>query len=477
VPGGVIALAAGLAAAAVLLLDDPRRRRWAMVAAGVLAAAGLATLLDADSLDGHLGLAGAGVVAGALVVLGLGLLVRDRPALFAGLAFAALPFRFPVPVGDDTAYLLVALYGVIAAGVIARRPQRVDLPPVARRLNWALAAFVALYAAQTLYSTDVEHAVKITCFFLVPFSLLYRLLLDLEWTPKLLRTAFAVSVGLALVFAAIGLVEYATRRLLIFNEKVLLANEIKPYFRVNSLFFDPNIYGRFLAITTVVVAGVLLWRRTRRDVLLAALALTVLWAGLVVSLSESSFAALLVGLAVLAALAWRPLPVLAAAGAAAAVLVVVVIAAPGAIGLKEHSFESVNKATSGRASLIRGGASMARDRPVYGFGSGSFSERYRARKHLLSKRSPAESHTIPVTIAAEQGAIGLIAYGVLLACAAMVLFGRVRRDLRADRVIVAAAFSALFVHTLVYAAFLEDPLTWSLLALAVGLRVRSAVPA
>ena len=34
---------------------------------------------------------------------------------------------------------------------------------------------------------------------------------------------------------------------------------------------------------------------------------------------------------------------------------------------------------------------------------------------------------------------------------------------------VAAAFCALVLHTLVYAAFLEDPLTWALLALAGAL--------
>ena len=57
---------------------------------------------------------------------------------------------------------------------------------------------------------------------------------------------------------------------------------------------------------------------------------------------------------------------------------------------------------------------MFADRPVYGYGSGSFAERYRERENLLSERSPAESHTIPVTVAAEQGVIGLAAYVVLL---------------------------------------------------------------
>ena len=44
---------------------------------------------------------------------------------------------------------------------------------------------------------------------------------------------------------------------------MLEANELKPYFRVNSLFFDPNIYGRFLALTMIVLAASLLWPRAR----------------------------------------------------------------------------------------------------------------------------------------------------------------------------------------------------------------------
>ena len=84
---------------------------------------------------------------------------------------------------------------------------------------------------------------------------------------------------------------------------------------MNSLFFDPNVYGRFLALVMVVLAGVLLWAPARRDVARVAVGLALLWAALVLTLSESSFAALLVGLAVLAALRWRSLPVLAVCGA------------------------------------------------------------------------------------------------------------------------------------------------------------------
>ena len=49
---------------------------------------------------------------------------------------------------------------------------------------------------------------------------------------------------------------------------------------------------------------------------------------------------------------------------------------------------------------------MVADRPLTGFGSGSFADRYRVREHVISSRLSAESHTIPITIAAEQGAVG-----------------------------------------------------------------------
>ncbi len=81
-------------------------------------------------------------------------------------------------------------------------------------------------------------------------------------------------------------------------------------------------------------------------------------------------------------------------------------------------------------------------------------------------------------MAAEQGLIGLAAYGWLLLTAFALIFGGLKRTLRrrpatvvlVGRCVVAAAFCALLLHTLVYAAFLEDPLTWTLLAIAAALR-------
>ena len=487
---GTVALAAAVAAAGVLVLPDPRSRAWAMPVALLLALGAVALISGStitDDLSGRAALVAAGGAVALAALVALTVLFVKRPSWFVLAVIFTLPFRIPVPTGDDdTASLLVPLYGVLAAGVLAHlwrvsRGQVEDVladDPRARRVTQALAILVVLYALQAVYSPDLEHAVKTLGFFYVPFAVGFRLLVEVRWSRRLVLQALGGTVALALLFAAVGFVELATGRLLISNEKVLSANDLKPYFRVNSLFFDPNVYGRFLALVMVVLAGVLLWAPARRDVARVAVGLALLWAALVLTLSESSFAALLVGLAVLAALRWRSPPVLAVCGGALAIGLALVLLAPGQLGVSSGSFAALNDASSGRAKLVRGGLEMAADRPIAGFGSGSFADRYRERERVVSPRISAESHTIPVTVAAEQGVIGLAAYAWLLFAAFELMFGGLKRTLRrrrasvvlVSRCVVAAGFCALLLHTIVYAAFLEDPLTWTLLAMAAALR-------
>ena len=64
-------------------------------------------------------------------------------------------------------------------------------------------------------------------------------------------------VALAIVFALLGFVEYDTKTLLL-NPKLIAANDLHAYFTVNSVFFDPDIFGRFLAIVMIALAGLLL---------------------------------------------------------------------------------------------------------------------------------------------------------------------------------------------------------------------------
>ena len=126
---------------------------------------------------------------------------------------------------------------------------------------------------------------------------------------------------------------------------------------------------------------------------------------------------------------------------------------------------------------------MFGDRPLQGYGSGSFNEEFVEREDVSEERADAASHTIPMTIAAEQGVIGIFSYVLVLYAAATLLFSALGGLRERDppwwllaRGIVAAAFTALFVHTLAYAAFLEDPLTWALLGIAIGVTSAAPVP-
>jgi O-antigen ligase len=245
---------------------------------------------------------------------------------------------------------------------------------------------------------------------------------------------------------------------------------------VNSLFYDPNIFGRFLALVMIGLAAILLWPRRHRDPLIAAVALAVLWGALIVSFSQSSIAALLVGLAVLAALRFGLRPVVIAVVAVAALGIVVIVVRPSLIHLNTKSKGSVDRATSGRIDLMRGGLRMFTDKPLYGFGSGGFSHEFRKREGAGKRQAATASHTIPITVAAEQGVPGLAAYVAVLFASFGLLFsglgalrGRAPPARLVTRAYLAAAYTGLVVHTLLYAAFLEDPITWTLLAVAIVL--------
>ena len=212
----------------------------------------------------------------------------------------------------------------------------------------------------------------------------------------------------------------------------------------------------------------MLWRRNLREVLIAAGVLLWLLAGLVTSFSQSSIAALLLGLAVLAAYRWSLRWTLYVAATLVALALAVVLLAPSGahFGLNGSS-GSANNATTGRAKLVEGGLELFADRPLQGYGSGSFQKEYESHSKASVENATSASHTIPITVAAEQGIVGLALYVALLVVALLVLFRGAGRS--PPRVAIAACFAALVLHTFAYADFLEDPLTWTLLGIGVAL--------
>jgi O-antigen ligase len=429
----------------------------------------------------------AAAVLGALVVIvGLTLVMRRDPRAFPLLAVIALPFRLPISADGRTVNLLLPLYAVVAAGVLAHLlPRLLAALRASPRsggygsggapmlLDWLLLASVGLYTLQISYSADAAKGAENLLFFYIPFGLLYVLLRGAPWTRGLLLACLAAAVCLAVLFAGVGFVEYY-RKVLFLNPKVVAADEYDNYFRVNSLFFDPSIYGRFLALVMIAVTTVVLWSRERRTQLWGAAILAWLLAGLVTSFSQSSIAALLLGLAILAAWRWDVRGTVYVSLALAAIAAVFVLLAPSSLhfGLKGSSHGGgqagggADNATSGRAKLITGGLELFADRPLGGYGSGSFETEYRGHEGGTSANAVSASHTIPVTVAAEQGVVGLALYAALILAALATLFRGAGRS--PPRIAIAACFAALVLHTWVYADFLEDPLTWTLLGLGVA---------
>src|SRR2546430_12811935 len=218
----------------------------------------------------------------------------------------AFGFRLHVP-GAQWVNRLAPLCAVLGAGVLATAVtalrEGVRLRALPRPLVYALVLVIVLYALQTIYSDDVAFAARNVGFFLIPFAVLFSLLAQADWDRRLLRLGFAVVLAEGLILALTGIGQFATEHVF-WNGKLEATNDFHFYFRVNSLFWDPNIYGRYLMVAILLGATVLTWSSDRRLALALTAALAVLFAGLLFAFSQTSFFALFVGLAVLAALRW-----------------------------------------------------------------------------------------------------------------------------------------------------------------------------
>jgi hypothetical protein len=73
---------------------------------------------------------------------------------------------------------------------------------------------------------------------------------------------------------------------------------------------------------------------------------------------------------------------------------------------------------------------------------------------------------MPLTVASELGIVGLALVAWLLTVLARLALAR--GAARPERLALGLALLAIFVHSLFYAAFFEDPLTWGLAALLVA---------
>jgi hypothetical protein len=443
----------------------------------------LATIAPEVARD-HPAIAVLGVACGLAIAAMIGWLLANRPTPILIAGAIALTLRIPITIDGETYNQLLPLYGVLAVGCSALLVSSIrarKLEPRSRvwplgpmlAVDTCVAMLVTLTMLSLSWSVDVDSSAKEAALFIGPFALLYVVVRHWLSAGVSLRLP-ALAFGATMVCAALVGIWQHWQRELWQNPKLIVANTFTPDFRTNSVYWDPNVYGRALVLALLLAATWWAVRNPpRRQVAVVATCVAVVLMGLWFTYSQSSFLALSAGLVALTVLlVSKRSRLLLVCG-----VLVVLIAVP--IVLANVGGKDVES----RARIARHGVVLATQRPVYGIGQGAFAT---ADRLLVERRGDVsrrlrESHTTPITVLAELGLLGAGLWLALLVSAAGAALGavgaygnRVRtgEDALSSRVGPAcwagAALAAITAHSLLYASFFEDPATWLALAIVAS---------
>src|SRR5581483_10577611 len=261
---------------------------------------------------GHHRAYAAAAAAGTVLAAGIAWLLRRVPWLLPVAILACAPARIPVSVGHTSANLLLPMYVVVAGAALALARELLGGDERTRELGRAalpLALFVGWTGVAFLWSQD-RHQGAVS-------------LSRLPWRAGWMTALYVQLAAMGLLFAVIGIWQYE-RRDIFWNPKVIVDNAYATsswFYRVNSVFYDPSIYGRFLVVA-ILAALVLVLFAGPAAAWSALVVAAVTFVGLVPSFSQSSFVALGAGIVVALAVLWRRrslVPLALALGALAAV--------------------------------------------------------------------------------------------------------------------------------------------------------------
>lgn len=490
------AVAASGAAAGILALLVPTRRSgappprlaaalamtvasWLLLIGSLVSRTNFDKIVDRVGSPARIGAVAVALLVAVAAVLVLARLCIRRPVLWLVMVAIALPIRVPVSIGGDLGgNLLVPLYLVIVVGIVAlawgRASGRLADTVLHRSpLDLPIAAFTAFSLASLWWSGDVHEGTTKAVFFYIPFVILYRLVVS--WWPLAgdpLRAVALTTLAMAVPIAAIAVAQFATHTIW-WNDTLKQGNVYNRFFRANGTFYDPNILGRYLVVALAIAAAYAIASRRPRVTLGLGIAAAVLAAGLVVTFSRSSALALMVVVTMLAVRAFG-LRRTALVGVAALVLIGgPTVALNGHVRDRVSSVTGITSAGEGRFRLARGGVDLWKTKPVTGVGLGAFAAEYRAtlpRKQAVRTRVFI-SHTAPITVLAELGLVGIGLLVLLVGTATIVLWRGARRSANGTGLVQWTALAVLvgiFVHSLLYSAFFEDPYVWAMAAIGIA---------
>ena len=306
-------------------------------------------------------------------------------------------------------------------------------------------------------------------------------------SPSRSRASPGAAAGSTFLFAQLvgdGARVRGDRRLPVRDARRLLEPEgdrrqrVRAVLRVNSVFYDPSVYGRFLVVAILAALVIVLYDRDRRVAYARPSAIAVIWAG---SSSRSRSRA-----SPRSSSARRSSPRSSGAGArrsrsasSAAVIAAVALGdaahpalAPARVGPRpEQGDERPRRSSSRRAADRRSPpgpgrrrrrvqARVREARPACGARS-----RRRPRRTTRRSRSPPRPGC-----PGSRSSAGWSSPRCSSPCARPA-----RRSRAAPRLAIAAGLVAIAVHSLFYNALFEDPMSWGLLgapALCAALPLR-----
>jgi len=448
-----------------LLLARERLLFFGGLAAVVAAEAGLAYALvpDAPSLLTASAARLGAVAVGTLFVLALAAAFVRYPAAAPVALLVVAPFRLSIGLGSQEAFLLLPLYAVLAAAgaALAYRVLRgSEFPAVPNLIAAPTAALVALSGISLLWAKDPRAGTIELLFFYFPFAVLLSILAltrPRDWTWRALALAL---VAVTSLFAAIGVYQAWSHTEILAKQDVQLTNAYSAFFRVTSVFQDPSVYGRHLVLGIVVLLTMLWLRGVRPAIGLPVLGLLTL--GLYFSYSQTSFVSLFCAVLVVTLIAGDRLTRRVVIGTSAALVI-----AAGILVIAEGGGDSARQVTSDRLPLLQVTWPVYAAHPVVGVGIGSQPLMSREEEDARRRKSKNVSHTTPLTVAAELGTIGLVAYLVFLAALGRAILEAWRRH-RALGIALAGCLTALVVQSLFYGGFFEDPFVWLIAGVAAA---------
>ncbi len=215
-------------------------------------------------------------MAGIALLGGAAALLVRRPALVPVVVLVAAPCgrrsrstaRTLLRLGGDgrparapAAALLRARRGRARARLAgAARPE--GPRPLPRELALPAAAFFAFAFLSLLWADDIEAGANLLTFFTLPFAALLAIVAPPS-TPTGRRGPGNRGIGLASLFAAVGIWQAITHELFFYAPNLAVSNANTDFFRVTSLFGDPSLYGRHVILGIGLVLVLLATWRSR----------------------------------------------------------------------------------------------------------------------------------------------------------------------------------------------------------------------